>query len=240
MGSHQPARLVKHEQPGALARRQRLAVDGDDIVGGDIERRRIDHAAVDRDAALHDPFLGIAARSQPSPRQHLGDALAGFLFARRPRRSPLVRRALAIGAAPAERRALGKNLGIVFVVAPRPIGIAVKRSRIAARMLLPGTASFSRVALSIPPRTLEFRTVGAAFPGTIEFRPLTKRAIALWTVTLGTILTRTRKPRTLIAAAILTRLVETPLFEVSSAVAGWARIAPGVVRRRSVALLPRF
>ena len=47
MGGHQPARLVKQEQPRALARRQRLAVDGDDVVVGDIERRRIDDAAVD-------------------------------------------------------------------------------------------------------------------------------------------------------------------------------------------------
>src|ERR1700730_3313379 len=117
MGGHQPARLVKHEQPGALARRQRLAVDGDDIIGGDIERRRIYHAAVDGDAALHDPFLGVAARGQPCPRHHLGDALAGFLFARRPRRTPLVRLALAVFAAAAEWRTFYKELAVVFVVA---------------------------------------------------------------------------------------------------------------------------
>src|SRR5450759_2389287 len=117
MGGHQPARLVKQEQPGALARRQRLAVDGDDIVGGDIERRRIDDAAVDRDAALHDPFLGVA----------------------------------------------------------------VKRSRLAALMLLPGTTGFTSVAVAIPARTFEFRTVLA---GTVELRPLTERALALGTVSL--------------------------------------------------------
>ena len=39
MRGHQPARLVIHEQPRALARRQWLAVDGNDIVGGDVERR---------------------------------------------------------------------------------------------------------------------------------------------------------------------------------------------------------
>ena len=87
MRGHQPARLVIHEQPRALARRQRLAVDGDDVVGGDVERRRIDDAAVDGDAALRDPFLGVAARGEAGARHHLGDALAGFLFARRLRRA---------------------------------------------------------------------------------------------------------------------------------------------------------
>src|ERR1700716_3385261 len=130
MGSHQPARLVKHEQPGALARRQRLAVDRDDIVGGDIERRRIDDAAVDRDAALHDPFLGVAARGETGPRHHLGDALAGFLFARGPRRTPLVRLALAVLAAAAERRAFYEDLAVVFVVAAGPVGRSIGGSRI--------------------------------------------------------------------------------------------------------------
>src|ERR1700687_6120383 len=183
MGRHQPARLEKHEQPRALARRQRLAVDGDDVVGGDVERRRIDHAAVDRDAALHDPFLGVAARGQPCPRHHLGEPLAGFLFARRPRRAFVeIRRALAIGAAAAERRALGENLAVVLIVAARPIRIAVKRSRLAGRMLLPGTTPLSPVAVAIPPRTLKFRTVLA---GTVELRPL-----AEWPLTRGTILAR--------------------------------------------------
>src|SRR5258707_4458730 len=65
MGGHQAARLVEQEQTRALARRQRLAVDGDDVVGGDIERRRIAYAAIDRVAALPNPLLTIAARSQP-------------------------------------------------------------------------------------------------------------------------------------------------------------------------------
>src|ERR1700719_3655898 len=137
MGGHQAARLVKHEQPGALARRQRLAVDRDDIVGGDIERRRIDDAAVDGDAALHDPFLGVAARGKPRPRHHLGDALAGFLLARGPWRTTLVAHALTIGATATECWALGENLGVVLIVAARPIGLMIERSRLAARMFLP-------------------------------------------------------------------------------------------------------
>src|SRR5712691_3690535 len=224
MGGHQPARLVKHEQPGALARRQRLAVDRDDIVGGDIERRRIDHAAVDRDAALHDPFLGVAARGEACPRHHLGDALAGFLFARRPRRTPLVRLALAVLAAAAERRTFYEDLAVVFVVAAGPIGRSIRGSCIAARMFLPGT----------PP-----------FTWTIKLRPLTKRPI-----TLGTILARARKTRALIAAAVLTRFVVTRLVEarlvkaslvkISGALTWRTRIASGMVRRTGVALLPRF
>src|SRR5258706_8423727 len=171
MGGHQPARLVKHEQTGALARRQRLAVDGDDIVGGHIERRRIDHAAVDGDAALHDPFLGIAARGEACPRHHFRDALAGFLFARRPRRTALVGLALAIFAAAAECRTFCKDLAVVFIVAAGPIG----RSRLAARMLLPGAAALAR--------TLEFLTGSQ------------------WAIAFGAILARTRKKRALIAAA---------------------------------------
>ena len=76
-----------------------------------------------RDAALHDPFLGVAARGQTGARHHLGDALAGFLFARRPRRrAARIRLALAIGAAAAEGRALGEYLAVVLIVAARPIG----------------------------------------------------------------------------------------------------------------------
>src|ERR1700675_4846048 len=173
MGGHQPARLVEHEQPGALARRQRLAVDGDDVIGGDIQRRRIDHAAVDGDAALHDPFLGVATRSQPGPRHYFRNALAGFLFARGAGCAFLeIRLALAIFAATAERRTPGENLALVLVVAARTVGVSIRRSRIAAWMFLPGAASFAR--------TLEFRTVFSrvtvAIPaGPVELRPLAKR-----------------------------------------------------------------
>ena len=76
-------------------------------------------------------------------------------------------------------------------------------------MLLP------RIAIFTGP--LEFRTF-ASFARTIELRPLAERAITLGTITLGTILARARKPRTLIAAAILTRLVVARLVEISRAV----------------------
>src|SRR5581483_4905986 len=136
MRRHQPARLVIEEQPRALPRRQHRAVDRDHVVGGDVERRRIDDAAVDGDAALHDHLLGIPARSQPGACQHLGDPLAALLRFRLLARGALVdialvevALALAILASAAERRTLGEDLAVVFIVAAGPV--------IAARMLLP-------------------------------------------------------------------------------------------------------
>src|SRR3984885_11929625 len=151
MRGHQTARLVKHEQTGALARRQRLAVDSHHIVGGDVERRRINHPAIDRDTALHDPLLGIAARGKTGARHHLSDAFAGFLFARRPWRAFLeVRLALAIFAAAAERRAFRKYLAVVLIVAARTI----RDVWLAARMLLPVGTAFRPLA-----RPIEFRAI---------------------------------------------------------------------------------
>ena len=49
-------------------------------VGGDIERGRDDHRAVDGDAPGGDPGLRLAARGKPGAGDHLGDALAGLLF----------------------------------------------------------------------------------------------------------------------------------------------------------------
>src|SRR5216684_3635421 len=82
MGRHQAARLVMQEEPGALARRQRRAVDRDAVLGADIDRRRGDDLAVDRDAARRDPGFRRAARGKTRARDHLGDALARSCFAR--------------------------------------------------------------------------------------------------------------------------------------------------------------
>src|SRR3954469_22395141 len=154
MCGHQAARLVVHEQPRALARRQHLAVDGDGVVGSDVERRRIDRASVDGAAALRDPFLGIAARGEPGAGSHLGDALAGFLDARRLRRALVeFRLALAIGAAAPERRTFCKNLGVVLVLATRPIF-----TRFAARMLLPVGAALRPWAVTVEFRAILART----------------------------------------------------------------------------------
>src|SRR6202453_539323 len=217
MGGHQAARLVKHEQAGALARRQRLAVDGHDIIGGDVERRRIDHTAVDRDAALPDPFLGVAARGETGAGHHLGNALASFLFARGPCRAFLeVRLALAIFAAAAECRAFGKYLAVVLIVAARTVG----DPWLAARMLLPIGAAFRPLA-----RPIEFRAILAGTLGT-------------GMVTLGTILARARKARAFVAASVLTRFVVTRLVKTSGAVARRARVASDVIGRAGVAFLP--
>ena len=76
MRGHKPARLVVEEQPRALALRQRPAIDGDAVVGRDVERGRGNHRAVDGDAAGGDPGLGLAARGKPGACDHLGDAFA--------------------------------------------------------------------------------------------------------------------------------------------------------------------
>ena len=155
MRRHQAARLVIHEQPRALARRQHLAIDGDGVVGGDVERRRVDDAAVDGDAALRDPFLGVAARGQAGTRDHFGDALAGFLrlWLRAWRALVKIRRALAVGATAAEGGTLCKNLAVVLVLAARPI-----LTRFAARMLLPVGAALGALARPVELRPILART----------------------------------------------------------------------------------
>ena len=80
VGGHQPARLVIEEQPRALARRQRRAVDGDMVLRGDVAGRRSDHGTVDRHAAGRDPSFRLAPRRQAGAGDHLGDALAGFVL----------------------------------------------------------------------------------------------------------------------------------------------------------------
>ena len=76
MRGQQPARLVIEEQPRALARAQRVAVDGNPIRGLNVERRRGDHDIVDRDTPGLDPRLGFPPRAQAGARDRLGDALA--------------------------------------------------------------------------------------------------------------------------------------------------------------------
>jgi hypothetical protein len=224
VGGHQAARLVEHEQTGALARRQRLAVDGDDVVRGDVERRRIDDAAIDGDAALHDPFLGVAARGQAGARQHLGDALAGFLLARRTGGALFrLRLALAVFAATAElpdvwrRTLLSSSLSrrgrspCCLACADAPARSCRPHGTIELRTILARAVETRTVALW----PVTARTLVAAFPGTVEFRPLAERTIAL-------------------------RAIAARLVEIARAVAGRTRIAAGMVGRGRIALLPRF
>src|SRR5262245_13329794 len=75
MRRHQATRLVIEEQPRALARRQRGAVDRDAIPRADVDGGRRDHGAVDRHPAGRDPGFRLAPRRQPGARDHLGDAL---------------------------------------------------------------------------------------------------------------------------------------------------------------------
>src|SRR6185437_5438483 len=190
MRGHQPLGLVIEEQPRALARRQLLAVDGDHIIGGDVERRRIDEAAVDRDTALRNHFLGVAARSKAGARQNLGDALASLLRLRLRVRTVLEVRTLAISTAAAESGTLGKNLAVILVVAARTV-LETIAAAVAARMLLPVHATFvSRAAIV------------TIFPGAVEFWPLTELPLAALAI-----LTRTREARTLVSATAVVALL---------------------------------
>ena len=121
--------------------------------------------------------------------------------------------ALAIGAAAAERRTLCKDLAVVLVVAARP----TSSPRFAARMLLPVGAAFARAGrYCVGPRR------GRSNFGRSPVR---------------TILARTRKARTFIAAAIVARIGQ------SAACRNCAhRHGPDGNSRspRLLALLPRF
>ena len=69
------ARLVEEPQPRALARRQRLAVDGDPVLVVTLTAGESSTCAVERDAALGDHRLGVAARRDAGAGDHLGDAV---------------------------------------------------------------------------------------------------------------------------------------------------------------------
>ena len=106
--------------------------------------------AVDGDAALPDPLLGLAARAQAGARHQLGDALAGFFRRRRRGLATIAavarrkRLALAIGAAAAERGALLEHWPrrIACRVALRLIAwLRWRNHNVAAWMIAPGVAA---------------------------------------------------------------------------------------------------
>src|SRR6185312_9060679 len=130
-----------------------------------------------------------------------GDALAGFLLARRPRRTPFVGNPFTIGATAAKCRPLGEDPAVILIVAPRPIGMAV-----AARMLLPCRASLGSLS-----RTVEFRAILAR---AVEFARFAK-----WTVAPGAVLARTRKMWAFFATPIIPLLVIAGFVKFSRAVA---------------------
>src|ERR1700722_7280300 len=77
----QAPRIVVEEEPRALTRRQWLAIDADAVAGGDVERGRLDHCAVDSDPPGGDPFLRLAARGETGAGNHFGDTFAAFVVA---------------------------------------------------------------------------------------------------------------------------------------------------------------
>ena len=67
---------MEQEQARALAGGERPAIHRDAVLVPDVQRGAGQHFAIDRDPALFDPQLGVAARAQADARHHLGDALA--------------------------------------------------------------------------------------------------------------------------------------------------------------------
>jgi hypothetical protein len=72
----QSGRLVITPQPRLLPGSERLAIHGDDVVLANIARRRSERLAVHGDTAGEDHLLGIATRTDSSPRNGLRDAFA--------------------------------------------------------------------------------------------------------------------------------------------------------------------
>jgi hypothetical protein len=75
MRGDEAARLVEEKKPCALPLGQGLAIDADFIGGTDRHRRARQCFAIDGDAALRDPVLGIAARAKPGAGHDLGNAI---------------------------------------------------------------------------------------------------------------------------------------------------------------------
>jgi len=70
---------VVAEEPRRLGLAHHLAVEGEDVARLHLHRRRGQRMAVQRDAALGDQPLDVAARAHARPRQQLGDAFAAAL-----------------------------------------------------------------------------------------------------------------------------------------------------------------
>ena len=79
----EPTRLVIAPQARRLAVGQRLAVDGDAVGGGDVQRRAGDQLAIHRDAPVGDTRFGLAARADTRAGDMFGDALGTVLRVQR-------------------------------------------------------------------------------------------------------------------------------------------------------------
>ena len=77
LGDHEAGGLVIEPDAGALARSASgRAVDLDLVLVGDVEGGGADHLAVDGDAAVLDPALGVAARAEAGAGDDLGEPVA--------------------------------------------------------------------------------------------------------------------------------------------------------------------
>src|SRR5690606_13378170 len=76
IGGDDTGRLVKQKQARALDGRDFLAVEFDAVMRTDIDRRSVQHLAVEPDAAGRDQFLGVATRGHASPCETPRDTFA--------------------------------------------------------------------------------------------------------------------------------------------------------------------
>jgi hypothetical protein len=76
VGGHQPGGLVIAEHPRRLRGVDHLAVDGQDVVGADLDGGGGQDLAVQGDPAVLDQPLDRAPRGDARPGQHLGDPRA--------------------------------------------------------------------------------------------------------------------------------------------------------------------
>src|SRR6185312_9920953 len=77
LGDHEAGGLVVEPDAGALAGLQRLAIDLHLVLFGDVESGGADHLAVDGDAAVLDPELGVTARAEAGAGDDFGKPVAG-------------------------------------------------------------------------------------------------------------------------------------------------------------------
>ena len=76
IGRHQTGGFVVEPQARGLGLGQGGAIHHDAITAGHVERRAVDHRAVDRNAALGNHPLRLTARGHTGAREHLGNAVA--------------------------------------------------------------------------------------------------------------------------------------------------------------------
>ena len=76
VAGHQSHGLMVADQPSRLCIGHHLSVEGDDVVGPNLDRRRGENPTIERHATSLDQALHFATRGDPGPGKGLGNALA--------------------------------------------------------------------------------------------------------------------------------------------------------------------